>query len=107
MRVLDIGIEGACQCCLFFFFFQAEDGIRDYKVTGVQTCALPISSFAAPTTSRTSKPYTGAAHLGMSTSIAPPHPTTCPAPAAASHPAPSAPGRSCDPGAATPTANSK
>src|SRR5215467_16301745 len=28
-----------------FFFFQAEDGIRDYKVTGVQTCALPI--FAA------------------------------------------------------------
>src|SRR6478735_10424013 len=26
----------------FFFFFQAEDGIRDYKVTGVQTCALPI-----------------------------------------------------------------
>src|SRR5256885_12825336 len=29
---------------LFFFFFQAEDGIRDYKVTGVQTCALPISN---------------------------------------------------------------
>src|SRR2546426_8161837 len=28
---------------LLFFFFQAEDGIRDYKVTGVQTCALPIS----------------------------------------------------------------
>src|SRR6266446_3398337 len=27
------------------FFFQAEDGIRDYKVTGVQTCALPISPF--------------------------------------------------------------
>src|SRR5256885_2544606 len=27
-----------------FLFFQAEDGIRDYKVTGVQTCALPISS---------------------------------------------------------------
>src|SRR5256885_5130723 len=25
------------------FFLQAEDGIRDYKVTGVQTCALPIS----------------------------------------------------------------
>src|SRR5256885_9639648 len=31
------------QCKDFFFFFQAEDGIRDYKVTGVQTCALPIS----------------------------------------------------------------
>src|SRR5256885_13640117 len=30
-------------CC---FFFQAEDGIRDYKVTGVQTCALPIFSHA-------------------------------------------------------------
>src|SRR3989454_7405662 len=28
----------------FVFFFQAEDGIRDYKVTGVQTCALPISA---------------------------------------------------------------
>src|SRR5207248_8926168 len=28
---------------LFFFFFQAEDGIRDRTVTGVQTCALPIS----------------------------------------------------------------
>src|ERR1022692_2642676 len=28
--------------CFFVFFFQAEDGIRDYKVTGVQTCALPI-----------------------------------------------------------------
>src|SRR5688500_19230283 len=28
----------------FLFFFQAEDGIRDYKVTGVQTCALPISA---------------------------------------------------------------
>src|SRR5207249_6114065 len=29
--------------CIFFFFFQAEDGIRDRNVTGVQTCALPIS----------------------------------------------------------------
>src|SRR5260370_17458615 len=28
---------------LVFFFFQAEDGIRDSSVTGVQTCALPIS----------------------------------------------------------------
>src|SRR6478735_11510443 len=31
--------EGHFKC---FFFFQAEDGIRDYKVTGVKTCALPI-----------------------------------------------------------------
>src|SRR5437762_13072762 len=30
-----------CDC---FFFFQAEDGIRDTSVTGVQTCALPISA---------------------------------------------------------------
>src|SRR2546429_4228727 len=30
-------------CTFFFFFFQAEDGIRDVAVTGVQTCALPIS----------------------------------------------------------------
>ena len=28
---------------ILFFFFQAEDGIRDIGVTGVQTCALPIS----------------------------------------------------------------
>src|SRR5438874_4897903 len=31
------------QLLFFFFFFQAEDGIRDLYVTGVQTCALPIS----------------------------------------------------------------
>src|SRR5689334_24790387 len=38
----------------FFFFFQAEDGIRDGTVTGVQTCALPISStpISFPSTSR-------------------------------------------------------
>src|SRR5438034_7670046 len=29
-------------CSSVFFFFQAEDGIRDHCVTGVQTCALPI-----------------------------------------------------------------
>src|SRR5207237_1453404 len=36
------------QCLLLFylfFFFQAEDGIRDSSVTGVQTCALPILQF--------------------------------------------------------------
>src|SRR2546427_7981018 len=32
----------------FFFFFQAEDGIRDLTVTGVQTCALPIWIAAPP-----------------------------------------------------------
>src|SRR6266511_4903029 len=30
----------------YIFFFQAEDGIRDFHVTGVQTCALPISGVA-------------------------------------------------------------
>src|SRR5207245_8293585 len=34
--------------CVIFFFFQAEDGIRDATVTGVQTCALPISRLQAP-----------------------------------------------------------
>src|SRR5690606_40946016 len=32
----------------FSFFFQAEDGIRDFHVTGVQTCALPISLWVRP-----------------------------------------------------------
>src|SRR5690606_41067111 len=32
------------------FFFQAEDGIRDFHVTGVQTCALPIFTAAQPAT---------------------------------------------------------
>src|SRR5690606_40723097 len=31
-----------CISILSYFFFQAEDGIRDFHVTGVQTCALPI-----------------------------------------------------------------
>src|SRR5437762_4276406 len=35
--------QGKFFLVFFFFFFQAEDGIRDTSVTGVQTCALPIS----------------------------------------------------------------
>src|SRR2546430_12481758 len=35
-----------------FFFFQAEDGIRDLTVTGVQTCALPISRWSARDTTQ-------------------------------------------------------
>src|SRR2546427_11525226 len=35
-----------------FFFFQAEDGIRDLTVTGVQTCALPISRAGMPLVDR-------------------------------------------------------
>src|SRR6266496_5318004 len=38
----------ACYNICYFFFFQAEDGIRDLYVTGVQTCALPIWSCQAP-----------------------------------------------------------
>src|SRR5205085_4571095 len=34
---------------IYFFFFQAEDGIRDLTVTGVQTCALPICMKASVT----------------------------------------------------------
>src|SRR2546426_2898076 len=42
-----MGISGVVEAAVravrrAVFFFQAEDGIRDYKVTGVQTCALPI-----------------------------------------------------------------
>src|SRR5256885_5963514 len=41
-------IRSMVHAIVFVFFFQAEDGIRDYKVTGVQTCALPISERARP-----------------------------------------------------------
>src|SRR5256885_1700203 len=44
-RLADVLVRGAALLASRpVFFFQAEDGIRDYKVTGVQTCALPISS---------------------------------------------------------------
>src|SRR5207253_7689713 len=42
----------------FFFFFQAEDGIRDGHVTGVQTCALPISLDEFDGTLRVGSAYT-------------------------------------------------
>src|SRR3989441_2485494 len=38
-----MSVKGDVSSVVFFFFFQAEDGIRDKLVTGVQTCALPIS----------------------------------------------------------------
>src|SRR5256885_5843703 len=56
MLVVSADVSERYDCCFlsvyivlfFFFFFQAEDGIRDYKVTGVQTCALPISRELGP-----------------------------------------------------------
>src|SRR2546430_3848527 len=40
---------------ILLFFFQAEDGIRDLTVTGVQTCALPISPATAPSSRKPSR----------------------------------------------------
>src|SRR5256886_7893096 len=44
MLAVVLGTRVRCEhvLCVIFFFFQAEDGIRDLTVTGVQTCALPI-----------------------------------------------------------------
>src|SRR6266545_7153545 len=51
---------------IFFFFFQAEDGIRDKLVTGVQTCALPISARAAwPAPSSRQEVIDGVARYGF------------------------------------------
>src|SRR5438034_7697111 len=46
-----------------FFFFQAEDGIRDHCVTGVQTCALPISFSSSRARIKTFLSLTEAIHL--------------------------------------------
>src|SRR5690606_40315699 len=46
--------------CLVLFFFQAEDGIRDFHVTGVQTCALPICAGAQRLRSTTRQPRASA-----------------------------------------------
>src|SRR5256885_9975748 len=67
-----------------FFFFQAEDGIRDYKVTGVQTCALPIliaSSFSPAAASTLPISPKSSAPPALTNSIpasAPPSPTVNP-----------------------------
>src|SRR2546426_11207680 len=45
------------QLLLPIFFFQAEDGIRDYKVTGVQTCALPIFVLGRATRERSASAW--------------------------------------------------
>src|SRR5690349_23818348 len=48
---------------LHFFFFQAEDGIRDLYVTGVQTCALPISARDRPPVAAQSRDRSARAFL--------------------------------------------
>src|SRR5260370_6665946 len=53
---------------LFFFFFQAEDGIRDSSVTGVQTCALPISYLRS---------RNGNSHKGVPKNVSTPHRSLC------------------------------
>src|SRR5690606_39706371 len=40
--LIEVAIRELARYARFLFFFQAEDGIRDFHVTGVQTCALPI-----------------------------------------------------------------
>src|SRR2546422_7031641 len=50
--------------CSFFFFFQAEDGIRDVAVTGVQTCALPISHRVRARGARHPAPPASGQHRG-------------------------------------------
>src|SRR6266850_6301010 len=49
-------MKNVCNVVCYFFFFQAEDGIRDYKVTGVQTCALPIFHRSSATLANNEKP---------------------------------------------------
>src|SRR5688572_31653642 len=56
-----------CFFFFFFFFFQAEDGIRDLTVTGVQTCALPISGAGA----RAGEVALGAVVAGAAELVAP------------------------------------
>src|SRR5688572_32478018 len=56
---------------VFFFFFQAEDGIRDLTVTGVQTCALPISTLReTPSCSATCSARPRSGPSPISTSLA-------------------------------------
>src|SRR5260221_9802011 len=51
--------------CVFFFFFQAEDGIRDHCVTGVQTCALPICGRSSRPAARAARSSRSAARPGV------------------------------------------
>src|SRR5256886_11372788 len=58
-----------CVYCISFFFFQAEDGIRDLTVTGVQTCASDLLSAAARGATRTCRRPNAPAPGGSGTSL--------------------------------------
>src|SRR5690606_40724826 len=62
----------------YLFFFQAEDGIRDFHVTGVQTCALPISPPSPPTSTPSPTPFRRPPPPPSTVSWAPSSPTTPP-----------------------------
>src|SRR5690606_40794517 len=55
--------------CVCSFFFQAADGIRDFHVTGVQTCALPIWPSRSTTSAVTSLPYLEWSAVPMSSRV--------------------------------------
>src|SRR5699024_11904087 len=59
-----VNIHGDMFVLFSFFFFQAEDGIRDRNVTGVQTCALPIWTRAL-----SSRPSPAGSRLGSGTDL--------------------------------------
>src|SRR5690625_6098973 len=50
LNIVIVCLPNECLSACVIFFFQAEDGIRDGHVTGVQTCALPISADEAAAT---------------------------------------------------------
>src|SRR5258706_3908541 len=60
-----VGVQRLLVQYIFSFFFQAEDGIRDWSVTGVQTCALPISAALAGERSRQLQPRRGLLRPGQ------------------------------------------
>src|SRR6266702_1802139 len=69
-----------------FFFFQAEDGIRDGHVTGVQTCALPISRATSTSTTRTRRRKSAPSSSPANPSAASEPPKTSPRSSATSVP---------------------
>src|SRR5699024_11503980 len=71
LLVFDYGIHLVLSVSLvvfLLFFFQAEDGIRDRNVTGVQTCALPISSGAVVTSQPSAASRSAIARVMVSSS---------------------------------------